>query len=92
MESHFPGDSTVVFKRQRFFALSQNSGLNAPTFSESQDTKKSRGQNPTGFFRKDLAGVVGFEPTSGGFRIRCLNRTWRYPSPNMVRSERLELS
>ena len=27
-----------------------------------------------------LAGVVGFEPTNGGFRIRCLNRTWRYPS------------
>ena len=28
----------------------------------------------------DLAGVVGFEPTNVGFRIRCLNRTWRYPS------------
>ena len=28
-----------------------------------------------------LAGAVGFEPTNGGFRIRCLNRTWRYPSP-----------
>ena len=27
-----------------------------------------------------LAGVVGFEPTNVGFRIRCLNRTWRYPS------------
>ena len=31
-------------------------------------------------FRKGLAGVVGFEPTNVGFRIRCLNRTWRYPS------------
>ena len=28
----------------------------------------------------DLAGVVGFEPTNVGFRIRCLNRTWRYPN------------
>ena len=28
-----------------------------------------------------MAGVVGFEPTRGGFRIRCLNRTWLYPSP-----------
>ena len=27
-----------------------------------------------------LAGAVGFEPTNVGFRIRCLNRTWRYPS------------
>ena len=27
-----------------------------------------------------LAGVVGFEPTRVGFRIRCLNRTWLYPS------------
>ena len=42
-------------------------------------------------FSSVLAGVVGFEPTNGGFRIRCLNRTWRYPS-NLVRSERLELS
>ena len=31
-------------------------------------------------FSSVLAGVVGFEPTNGGFRIRCLNRTWRYPS------------
>ena len=31
-------------------------------------------------FLDDLAGVVGFEPTNVGFRIRCLNRTWRYPS------------
>ena len=29
---------------------------------------------------RELAGVVGFEPTNVGFRIRCLNRTWRYPS------------
>ena len=70
----------------------QSSGLRAMVSAGSTDTKKSRGHYPTGFFRKDLAGVVGFEPTSGGFRIRCLNRTWRYPSPDMVRSERLELS
>ena len=31
-------------------------------------------------FSSVLAGVVGFKPTNGGFRIRCLNRTWRYPS------------
>ena len=46
-------------------------------------------QEPFAFFRRFfvfadaasvLAGVVGFEPTNGGFRIRCLNRTWRYPS------------
>ena len=70
----------------------QSSGLRVMVSAGSADTKKSRGHYPTGFFREDLAGVVGFEPTSGGFRIRCLNRTWRYPSPDMVRSERLELS
>ena len=80
------------FRRQSFFAFFQSSGLCATMFAGSADTKKSRGHYPTGFFREDLAGVVGFEPTSGGFRIRCLNRTWRYPSPDMVRSERLELS
>ena len=58
----------------------QSSGLRAMVSAGSADTKKSRGHYPTGFFREDLAGVVGFEPTNGGFRIRCLNRTWRYPS------------
>ena len=37
--------------------------------------------NRKNFFPLGLAGVVGFEPTRGGFRIRCLNRTWLYPSP-----------
>ena len=54
--------------------------------------KKIQRALPNRILSEDLAGVVGFEPTSGGFRIRCLNRTWRYPSPDMVRSERLELS
>ena len=54
--------------------------------------KKIPRAKPDRILSEDLAGVVGFEPTSGGFRIRCLNRTWRYPSPDMVRSERLELS
>ena len=80
------------FRRQSFFAFFQSSGLWAMMFSDSPDTKKSRRAKPDRILLEDLAGVVGFEPTSGGFRIRCLNRTWRYPSPDMVRSERLELS
>ena len=46
------------------------------------DMKKaaSLSGRPVSFIRSALAGVVGFEPTNVGFRIRCLNRTWRYPS------------
>ena len=41
---------------------------------------------------RELAGVVGFEPTHVGFRIRCLNQLGDTPIPqSVVRSMRFEL-
>ena len=93
IEAHFLGNTDVVFvQTTAFLRLFPKFRIMSHDVFRTDGYKKIPQALPDRILLEDLAGVVGFEPTSGGFRIRCLNRTWRYPSPDMVRSERLELS
>ena len=93
IESHFFGNANIFFiQATEFLRLFPKFRIVRHDVCRIGRYKKIPRAKPDRILSEDLAGVVGFEPTSGGFRIRCLNRTWRYPSPDMVRSERLELS
>ena len=93
IESHFFGNADIFFiQATEFLRLFSKFRIVRHDVCRIGRYKKIPRAKPDRILSEDLAGVVGFEPTSGGFRIRCLNRTWRYPSPDMVRSERLELS